>query len=68
MKEGLIKREVVKSVAGGHARTKSICVITLRNGSIMSLMTQVSLKRSASKYFGDSIDPIELQTLGIVVV
>lgn len=26
MKEGLIKGEVVKSVAGGHARTKSICV------------------------------------------
>ena len=68
MKEGLIKGEDVKSVAGGQARTKSICAIMMRNGAIMSLMTCVSLTRSASKDFDDLIDPIELQTLGIVVV
>lgn len=58
----------MKSVACGLAQTKSICVITMRNGAIMSLMTCVSLKRSASQNFDDFIDPIEIEILGIVIV
>ena len=58
----------MKSVAGGQARTKSICAIMIRNGAIISLMTCASSKRSSSKDFDDLIGPIELQTLSIVVV
>ena len=58
----------MKSVACGLARTKSICAITMRNGATMSLMTCVSLKRSASQNFDDFIDPIEIEILGIVIV